>query len=205
RFRTGYYSHWEIVEEIRLIGPRETYDIEMVDEPANYVANQFITHNSYGFNRAHAAEYAMIAAWEMWLKVYYPIEYMTSILTVGNPDKKAEHIQEARRLGLSLVLPDINESKATDWVADEEGNLLIPFSEIKGIGEMSSNEIVKKRTPARFGRVTMDKAGPYKDVDDLKKRVIKRKVNARVVKLLQAAHCFDDTEASLIVSSIPLC
>lgn len=145
---------------------------------------------SYGFNRAHAAEYAMIAAWEMWLKVYYPVEYMTTILTHGNPDKKAEHIQEARRLGLKLLLPDINESGAKEWLPDDKGNLLIPIVEIKGIGEKAAEEIVKHR--------------PYKNLEDLQKKTEKRKVNSRVQGLLKSTHCLDAPEGKLDMSEAEL-
>jgi len=161
---------------------------------------------SYGFNRAHAAEYATIAAWEMWLKVHYPTEYMVTILTYGSDDKKAEHIQEARRLGLKLLLPDINKSGATEWIPDDNGNLLIPIKEIKGVGEVAANEIILKRKPARFraGVKIENLGGPYKDVEDMETRAIKRKVNSRVVKLLEKTHCFGDSDEKLKIGEIEL-
>jgi DNA polymerase-3 subunit alpha len=143
------------------------------------------TFGAYGFNKAHAVEYSMIAYWQMWLKVYYPTEYMCAILSAGNENKKADHIQEARRLGLSIHLPDINKSHGTEWVADKDGNLLIPLIEIKGIGPKAIEEILNKR----------EETGIFENLKDLENKVNKRIVNIKVRKLLDECLCFskDDT------------
>lgn len=194
RFRKGYTTHYEEVVSVEKDKIVDTYDVEMVCEPANFIADGLVSHNSYGFNRSHACEYAMIACWEMWLKVYYPVDYMVTVLTHGNSEKKAEHIDEARRLGMSLLLPDINKSEATRWVADDEGNLLIPFSEVKGVGPTAAEAIVKTRGDNKFGRVTLEETGPFADFDDFERRVNKSKVNVRVRKLLQEVMCFEPVE-----------
>lgn len=141
---------------------------------------------SYSFNRSHSCEYAMIACWEMWLRVYYPVDYMVTILTHGNPNKKAEHINEARRLSMSLSLPDINKSEARRWTADDKGNLLIPLSEVKGVGPTAAEAIVKAR-----------ETSPFKNFDDFEERVNKSKVNVRVRKLLQEVMCFEPIESKI--------
>lgn len=138
---------------------------------------------SYGFNRAHSVEYAMIAYWDMWLKVKYPVEFIVSLLSFGpEGEKKLEHVAEAKRLGLKLFLPDINKSKSKQWEADEKGNLLIPFCEIKGIGPVAGDTIVKYRGNELF-----------KNKDDFISRVPKRQVSSRVVTLLEKVGAFDSS------------
>jgi DNA polymerase-3 subunit alpha len=139
---------------------------------------------SYGFNRSHAVEYSLIAYQMMWLKVHYPAEFMATILTYGSDSKKSDNIQEARRLGLKLLLPDINTSDAKKWTINEEGNLLVPLGEIKGVGEVASAAIIKER----------EANGPYKDLSDLEARLAKRSANSKVRRLLTDTQCFGDTE-----------
>lgn len=178
--KIGHYSHLEEIIEIKPIGTKDTYDVEMVGEPRNFVANNFISHNS--FNRSHAVEYSLIAVWMMWLKVHYPSEFMATILTHGSDSKKAENINEVRRLGIKILLPDINKSAAKQWIIDENNNLLIPLSEIKGVGEIASAAIIKER----------ETNGPFKDFDNFESRLPKRTANTKVKKLLQATQCFGD-------------
>lgn len=135
---------------------------------------------SYGFNRAHAVEYSMIAAWEMWLKVYYPAEYMITLLTFGSDQKKEVYVQETKRLGLKILLPDINKSLSSEWILDEGDNMMIPLTEIKGIGEVASNVIEKERI----------KNGLYRNKEDLLKRTPKQKVNSKIIGLLEKVDAF---------------
>jgi len=53
RYRVGYFTQDEEIVEKKFIGERETYDMEMEEEPANFIANNFVSHNSYGFNKSH--------------------------------------------------------------------------------------------------------------------------------------------------------
>lgn len=138
---------------------------------------------SYGFNKAHAVEYSMIAYWEMYLKVHYTTEYFMAQLSWGSSEsKKDDLIQEARRLGLKIVVPDINLSEGKTWQGDMKGNLLIPFEEIKGVGGVASEVIVSER----------EANGPYKDFADFESRVDKRKANSKVRGLLRECYCFDE-------------
>jgi uracil-DNA glycosylase family 4 len=189
-FKNGYYTSFEAIKIKTKIGERETYDIEMVDEPRNYVANNFIVHNSYSFNKAHAVEYSMIAVWQMYLKVYYPIEFMATLLSYGPATKKHELINEAKRLGIKILLPDINSSDSNEWIILGESNILAPFREVKGIGEVAAEKIVENRAIA----------GPFSGPDDLEKRVEKRKVNKKVRDLLIKVKAYDTSEDKLNVS-----
>ena len=153
-------------------------------EEADSIFETIKTFGAYGFNKAHAVEYSLIAYWMMHLKVYYPTEFMCAILSIGNENKKPEHIQEARRLGLKLHLPDINRSKGEEWVAADDGDLIIPLIEIKGIGPKAIEEIIRER----------EDGGPFESLKDLADRVDKRVVNVKVRKLLDLCFCFSDQD-----------
>ena len=153
-------------------------------EKAEEIFDVIKTFGSYGFNKSHAVEYSLIAYWEMWLKVYYPTEFMCALLSIGNEAKKAEHIQEARRIGLKFHLPDINRSKGEEWVADDDGDLLIPLLEIKGIGPKAVQEII----------IARERGGPFESLEDLTKRVDKRVVNSKIRKLLDECFCFSEKD-----------
>ena len=95
--------------------------------------------SKYGFNRSHSVEYAMLGYWCAWLKKYFPTEFICGSLTYGAQDKKAELIEEAYRLGLTLVLPKVGLSHATKWQVDDR-RLKIPFIETNGIGPKKAEQ-----------------------------------------------------------------
>lgn len=93
----------------------------------------------YGFNKSHSCAYAILGYWTAYLKLYYPTEFICASLSFGSDakEKKEVLIEEAYRLGLSLVLPRVGISDPFKWVA--KGNqLYIPFIEIKGVGETTA-------------------------------------------------------------------
>jgi DNA polymerase-3 subunit alpha len=100
----------------------------------------------YGFNKAHAVQYAMLAYWCSWLKYYYPTEFTCASLTYGAKDKKGDLVEEAYRLGLSLVLPKVGMSDPVKWVS-KGTKLYIPFIEVKGIGGVKAYEAAVSPIP----------------------------------------------------------
>ena len=72
---------------------------------------------SYGFNLSHAVEYSMIAYWDMYCKIYYPMEFICASLTYGSEDKKENLMEEAIRLGLDIRPPKIEISKLPELSA----------------------------------------------------------------------------------------
>jgi DNA polymerase-3 subunit alpha len=92
----------------------------------------------YGFNRAHSVEYAMLGYWCAWLKKYYPTEFICASLAYGAKDKKSQLVEEAYRLGLTLVTPKVQLSDPKKWVAKDK-KLYIPFIEIKGLGDVKAH------------------------------------------------------------------
>lgn len=102
----------------------------------------------YGFNRAHSVEYAILGYWCAWLKYYFPTEFICASLTFGAKGKKPELIEEAYRLGLTVQLPKVGISHATEWKSNN-GRLSIPFIEVKGIGPAKANEAARSPSPEK--------------------------------------------------------
>lgn len=113
---------------------------------ANLIWKTILTFGEYGFNKAHSVEYSLITYWDMWLKTYYPGEFIASCLTFGGKDKCVEYLNEANRLGLKARLPKIGVSHSKEWRIDSEQNLFAPFVAVNGIGETTA-ELIAKYNP----------------------------------------------------------
>jgi len=99
-------------------------------------------HSRYSFNLAHSIGYSMVAYWDLYLKVHYPLEFICASLTYGpdDKDKKEELIEDAKRMGLKIMPPKVGISKFRQWVVNGDG-LYVPFIEIDGIGQKSEGLI----------------------------------------------------------------
>jgi DNA polymerase-3 subunit alpha len=113
------------------------------DEKALQIWNMMSESGSYSFNKSHSVTYSMITYYDMFSKTYYPAEFITACLTLGNKDKNVEYIREARRLGLKINLPKIGISHPTKWNCDNKKNLFAPFISIKGVGDVTAEKIAK--------------------------------------------------------------
>ncbi|HYF51577.1 MAG TPA: DNA polymerase III subunit alpha, partial [Planctomycetota bacterium] len=136
----------------------------------------------YGFNKSHAAAYAFVAYQTAYLKANYPAEFMAGNMSLeqGNTDKIVEYIDEARRMELNILPPDINKSGIRFGI---ENNNLLRFSlgAIKGVGEKAVECIVAER----------EKGGPFKDLYDFCERVDGKNANKGCVEALIKAGAFD--------------
>lgn len=140
----------------------------------------------YGFNRAHAACYAMIAYQTAYLKAHYPAEFMAALLTSdeGNVERQAIEVAEALSLNIPVLAPDINESEYHfSVVQDERGRAVIRFGlgAVKNVGQHVAEVIIAERQ-AR---------GPYTDIFDCFRRVTSRDFNRKSVESLARAGAFD--------------
>jgi len=149
---------------------------------AGEVWDELSSFGSYGFNKSHSVEYSMITYWDMWLKVYYPAEFMAATLTHAKDDLKDELIKEARRLKLKIVPPKVKTSEPESWVA-KGTDLLMPLLEIKGIGPKACEKIRKLREG-----VAQEGFFAEKEVD--------KNLPSNIVKVLQRVHAFDDEKLS---------
>ncbi|RJR31626.1 DNA polymerase III subunit alpha [Candidatus Parcubacteria bacterium] len=141
----------------------------------------------YGFNRSHAACYALIAYRTAYLKAHYPAEFMASLLTAdqGNMDRIAIEVEECRQMGLQVLPPDINESFSTFTVVYENRKatwrLRFGLSAIKNLGENIVSEIIKER---KF-------SGPFKNLEDLLSRVKTKDLNKKSLEALIKSGALD--------------
>ncbi len=142
----------------------------------------------YGFNKSHAAAYALIAYQTGWFKANYPVEFLAASMTLdkGNTDKVAEFRNEARRLGIKVEPPSVNQSGVDFEVQpDGQGGWCIRYalSAVKGVGEGQAQALVASRG---------DK--PFRDISDFARRISPREVNKKVLESLAAAGAFDEFE-----------
>src|SRR6187455_1105184 len=137
----------------------------------------------YGFNKSHAAAYALVAYQTAYMKANFSVEFLAATMTLdmGNTDKLAEFRAEADRLGIKLAPPSINRSGIE---FDVDGNTIIyALAALKGVGRQAVKAIVEARESGSFG-----------DLADFSGRVNPRAVNKRVFESLAAAGAFDAFE-----------
>jgi DNA polymerase-3 subunit alpha len=135
----------------------------------------------YGFNKSHSTAYAILAYQTAYLKANFPEEFMAANLTNeinSPPEKRAEYIDEALRMGIAIDPPDINRSGIFYTVS--EGRIVYGLTAIKGIGERPAEEIVERRGD-----------GPYRDLIDFLNRVDIKAVGKKVIELLIETGAFD--------------
>jgi len=135
---------------------------------------------AYGFNKAHAASYAVVAYQTAYLKANYPIQYMTAILIAesGDMDKVPEIIHECEKIGIKVLPPDINQSfKNFAMITPEDGTtpyIRFGLSGVKNLGEHIADVIYRTRK----------EGGKYKDLEDFFKRVKDKDLNKKSLEAL---------------------
>ncbi len=136
----------------------------------------------YAFNKSHSTCYAFVAYQTAWLKANYPSEYMASVLTHsgGQIDKITFFMEECRRMGISVLGPDVNESQL-QFSVNKQGQIRFGLGAVKGVGEAAVEGLVTERTAH----------GPYKDIYDLMRRVNLRAANRKALESLAYAGAFD--------------
>jgi DNA polymerase-3 subunit alpha len=106
--------------------------------------HDFEAHAGYSFNRSHAVAYSMLSYYTAWLKTYYPLEFMFSILKNENDkDARTEYLIEAKRLGLKVKLPHVNESDL--YFSLKDNSIIFGLAEVKFISDNIANKIIEKR------------------------------------------------------------
>jgi DNA polymerase-3 subunit alpha len=122
----------------------------------------------YGFNKAHATAYGLLAYRMAYMKVHHPLEFMGALLATwsGTDYKERRYAQEARRMGLKIGRPDVNRSELV-WSVDASGVLRKGLLSVKGCGESAAQTIVSNRT----------EQGSFASIEDLIERVPARPVS----------------------------
>jgi len=131
----------------------------------------------YGFNKSHSAAYAMITYQTAWLKRYHPTEFLAALLTyeANDTDKIAKYIDEAKRMKVEILPPDVNISDA--GFTPKNKAIVFGLSAIKGVGEKAIESIIENR--------------PFKDIKDFILKV-DSKVNKKVLEQLIKAGALDN-------------
>ncbi|MBX3333867.1 MAG: DNA polymerase III subunit alpha [Nitrospira sp.] len=139
----------------------------------------------YGFNKSHAAAYAVVCYQTGFLKAHYPTEFMAALMTtdMGNQDKLVGYFTECRDLGIKVLGPDVNASQTHFAVAN--GAIRFGLAAIKNVGEGAVESVLDVRS----------RTGPFGSFFDFCRRVDLHKVNKRMLEGLIKAGTFDSTEA----------
>ena len=168
----------------------------IAEETAAKIFDEWEEFARYGFNKAHAADYGVIAVQTAYLKAHYPAEYMTALLSVTKNDtaKVALYVLDCRRMGISVEAPDVNIS---DWDFTIEDCLQEPVLEspcgegtkavirfglggIKNVGHGAVEAILQAR-----------QKGPFRDINDFARRVDLRQVGKRAMESLVKVGALD--------------
>ncbi|MBN9580777.1 MAG: DNA polymerase III subunit alpha [Afipia sp.] len=139
----------------------------------------------YGFNKSHAAAYALVSYQTAYMKAHHPVEFLAASMTLdmNNTDKLSEFRADAQKLGIRVEPPSINRSGATFEVGDN--TIFYALAALKGVGAQAVEMIVEARG---------DKA--FTSLADFAARVSPRAINKRVLESLAAAGAFDTIDAN---------
>ncbi|MDP2656368.1 MAG: DNA polymerase III subunit alpha [bacterium] len=148
----------------------------------------FEPFQGYGFNKAHAASYGLVAYWTAYMKAHFPAEYMTAVLTAESNDseKVMDIIQECRRMGIEVLAPDINESNGSFTVlksptVEEKDKIRFGLMAIKNVGAHIVDTIVSER----------EEHGTYTSLENLLRRIHDKDLNKKSLESFIRSGAFD--------------
>jgi DNA polymerase-3 subunit alpha len=154
---------------------------------AELIFDQMAKFAGYGFNKSHAAAYALVAYQTAYLKANFPVEFMAASMTLdmGNTDKLNLFRQELTRLGIALLPPDVNRSEVSFAVEtdakSEKPAIRYALAAVKGVGAQAMRDLVAERTLN----------GPFKDLFDFALRLDAKSFNRRQFESLVKAGAFE--------------
>jgi DNA polymerase-3 subunit alpha len=160
--------------DIFVKGCKEKHNIP--ESKANEIFDLLEKFAGYGFNKSHAAAYAIVAYQTAYLKANYPVEFLSAMLTndMGDTAKVTILVNEARQFGIEVLPPDVNESQMHFGPARDGTVIRFGLAAIKGVGEVAVESILKARA----------EGGRFKSLTDLAERVDLRAVNRKVFECL---------------------
>jgi DNA polymerase-3 subunit alpha len=149
---------------------------------AEYIFELVAKFAGYGFNKSHAAGYALIAYQTAYLKANYPTEFIAASMTLdmGNADKLNGFAQEAKRLGIRLEPPSVNHSEV--GFVPSGSAIRYSLAALKNVGRHAVEYLCKER----------EERGPFRDVSDFARRINPRVLNKRALETLAAAGALDE-------------
>jgi len=175
--------------ELFVKGAKELNNIPA--DKANQVFDLLEKFAGYGFNKSHAAAYAVVAYQTAYLKANYPVEFFCAMMTNDMSDtaKLSQFIAEARNMGIEVLPPDMNESSLYFAPAREGTVIRFGLAAIKGVGEVAVQSILKARADG----------GKFTSLGEMCQRVDTRTVNRKVLEALiksGGCDCFGETRAT---------
>lgn len=166
----------------------------IAQKTAEVIWELFPPFAKYGFNRSHAACYALIGYQTAYLKVHYPIEFVTSLFNAekGDVERIAFLIEEAKKLNIKVLPPDINKSFVN--FVPEDNNIRFGLLAIKNVGAAIVEAIINERL----------KAGPFNDFADFLNRVLHKDLNKKSTESMIKAGVFDsfNAERGMLLANI---
>ena len=156
------------------------------EKTANKIFDEMIDFAKYAFNKSHAAAYAVVAYQTAYLKCHYPEEFMAALITsvLDRTDKVSEYIAHCRRLGISILPPDINEGYSQFSVSDNA--IRYGLSALKSVGRPVIDAIVEER----------ELHGKFKDLKDFISRLSNKEVNKRTIESFIKSGALDSFPAN---------
>ncbi len=149
-------------------------------QQSNFIFDLLAKFADYGFNKSHAAAYAVVSYQTAYLKAHYPVEFLAASMTLdmNNTDKLADFRQDAMRLGIDVVPPSVLTSYRDFEVG--ENKIFYSLAALKGVGEAAVDHIVEQR-----------KEGQFRSLADFCERIDPKIVGKRVFESLIMAGAFD--------------
>ena len=151
------------------------------EQVANEIFDEIVAFANYAFNKAHAAAYAVVSYQTAYMKFHYPKEYMAALLTsvLDNSGKIAEYMELCRDMNISVLPPDINESRDTFTVSGE--HIRFGLVAVKNIGRGLIRAVVEER----------EQSGAFTSLQDFCERMFERELNRRAIENLIKCGAFD--------------
>lgn len=168
-----------------------------IDEStANHIFDYMEKFAGYGFNKSHAAAYALVAYHTAWLKAHYPAEFMAAVMSseMQNTDSVVFLIDDCRNNGLEVLPPSVNMS-TYHFHASDDKTIVYGLGAIKGVGEQAMQSVIDSRR----------QQGPYTDLFDFCHRIDLKKINKRTLEALIRAGALDclGIERSSLMAQLP--
>jgi DNA polymerase-3 subunit alpha len=136
-------------------------------EGAEKLWDELASFGKYSFNCSHSVGYSVLAYWQMFIKIYYPLEFICASLTCGSDKSKPDIIENALRKDYDIRPPKIGKSDSKKWIVKNDV-MYCPFIEIKGFGESTAKEIASRKTKVNNGFFDIDTSiGKKTKADDI--------------------------------------